>query len=184
MRWCLPQFRSFLFALSIGLLAGTSTPASAQSTASIEGLVVDQHGAVIPSVKITARNPAIGVERETTSDASGRYSLAALPVGDYVIAVSAAGFKKQLIEKLTIEVGRRITLDFQLEPGDISEQVTITPANDAVDRATAVGHFIDRRTVREIPLNGRYFLDLALLVPGSVTPPQGAFSAAPREISM
>ena len=179
MRWCLPQFRSFLFALSIGLLAGTSTPASAQSTASIEGLVVDQHGAVIPSVKITARNPAIGVERETTSDASGRYSLAALPVGDYVIAVSAAGFKKQLIEKLTIEVGRRITLDFQLEPGDISEQVTITPANDAVDRATAVGHFIDRRTVREIPLNGRYFLDLALLVPGSVTPPQGAFSAAP-----
>ena len=179
MRWCLPQFRSCLFALSIGLLAGTSTPASAQSTASIEGLVVDQHGAVIPSVKITARNPAIGVERETTSDASGRYSLAALPVGDYVIAVSAAGFKKQLIEKLTIEVGRRITLDFQLEPGDISEQVTITPANDAVDRATAVGHFIDRRTVREIPLNGRYFLDLALLVPGSVTPPQGAFSAAP-----
>jgi hypothetical protein len=179
MRWWLPLSSSLLFALAIGLLAGTVTPISAQSTALIEGLVVDRHGAVIPNVKITARNPAIGVDRETTSDDSGRYSLAALPIGDYEIAVSAAGFKKQLIENLRIEVGRRITQDFQLEPGDISEQVTITSANDVIDRAMAVGHVIDQRTVREIPLNGRYFLDLALLVPGSVTPPQGAFSASP-----
>ena len=102
-----------------------------------------------------------------------------MPIGDYVIAASAAGFKKQLIERLRIEIGRRITQDFQLEPGDISEQVTITSATDLIDRATAMGHVIDRRTGAEIPLNGRYFLDLALLVPGSVTPPQGAFSSAP-----
>jgi hypothetical protein len=179
MRWWLPLSLGLLFALTIAVPDGAAAPTSPQSTALIEGLVVDRHGAVVPGVKITATNPAIGVERETTSDANGRYSLAALPIGDYAIVVSAAGFKKQLIEKLTIEVGRRITQDFQLEPGDISEQVTITSANDAIERATAVGHVIDSRTVQQIPLNGRYFLDLALLVPGSVTPPQSAFSAAP-----
>ena len=180
MRWCLPLSPGLLFALLlIGVLAGAATPTSAQSTASIEGLVVDLHGAVVPEVKITATNLAIGVERETTSDTNGRYSLAALPIGDYVIAASAPGFKKQIIDKLTIEIGRRITQDFQLEAGDISEQVMITSAKDVIDRSMAVGRVIDRRTVQEIPLNGRYFLDLALLVPGSVTPPQGAFSATP-----
>ena len=179
MRWCLPLSPGFIFALTITLFAGGAAPTRAQSTASIEGLVVDPHGAVVPGVKITASNPAIGVERETTSDISGRYSLVALPVGDYVVAASAAGFKKQIVEKLTIEVARRVTQDFQLEPGDISEQVSIVSANEAIDRSIAMGHVIDRRTVQNIPLNGRYFLDLALLVPATVTPPQGAFSAAP-----
>ncbi|HXQ73253.1 MAG TPA: carboxypeptidase-like regulatory domain-containing protein, partial [Pyrinomonadaceae bacterium] len=179
MRWCLLLSPGFTFALTITLLAGAATATSAQSTASIEGLVVDPHGAVVPGVRITASNPAIAVERTTTSDTRGRYTLAALPVGDYVVAATAAGFKKQVIEKLTIEVGRRVTQDFQLEAGDISEQVSIISANDAVDRSIAMGHVIDRRTVQNIPLNGRYFLDLALLVPASVTPPQGAFSAAP-----
>lgn len=179
MRWCLPRSTGLLFALTITLLAGTVNLTSAQSTASIEGLVIDPHGAVVPGAKITASNPAIAFERTTTSDTSGRYTLAALPVGDYVLAAAAAGFKKQVIENLTIEVGRRVTQDFQLEAGDISEQVSIVAANEAIDRSMAMGHVIDRRTVQNIPLNGRYFLDLALLVPASVTPPQGAFSAAP-----
>lgn len=179
MRWCLLLSPGFNFALTITLLAGAATATSAQSTASIEGLVVDPHGAVVPGVKITANNPAIAFERTTTSDTSGRYTLSALPVGDYVVAATAAGFKKQIIERLTIEVGRRVTQDFQLEAGDISEQISIVAAYDAIDRSMAMGHVIDRRTVHNIPLNGRYFLDLALLVPASVTPPQGAFSAAP-----
>ena len=141
---------------------------------------MDQHGAVVPRVKITAKNPAIGVERSATSDAAGRYRFTALPVGDYTIEASAIGFKRQVIERLRIEVGRRITQDLQLEIGDVAEQVTITSANTGIERSTiSVGHVIDRRMVQELPLNGRYFLDLGLLVPGSVTPPQGAFSSAP-----
>jgi len=179
MRWWLLRIFAFIFALSTTVPAGAATPTSAQSNAVIEGLVVDRHGAVVPGVTITARNAGIGFERTTTSDTSGRYTLAALPVGDYLVAASAAGFKKQVIEQLTCEVGRRITQDFQLEAGDLSEQVMIIAANDTIDRSTVLGHVIDRRTVQNIPLNGRYFLDLALLVPASVTPPQGAFSAAP-----
>ena len=162
------------------LLFAVSLNTSAQSTASIEGQVVDQNGAVVAGVTITATNSAIGVERVTTSDTRGRYQLAALPVGDYILAAVAAGFKKQVVEGLNLEVARRVTQDFQLDIGGIAEQVSVSSVEAGIDRSTvSVGHVIDRRTVQEIPLNGRYFLDLGLLVPGSVTPPQGAFSAAP-----
>lgn len=170
----------FGIALPLGLLFAAAVLTLAQSTASIEGKVIDEQDAVVPGVTITLRGSALGIEREATSDNSGRYQFAALPVGDYTIAVSASGFKKQVVEELRVEVGRRITQDFQLEAGDVSEQVIISSANGSIERSTTtVGHVIDRRMVQDIPLNGRYFMDLGLLVPGSVTPPQGAFSASP-----
>lgn len=178
--WCMFRPHGFRIALPITLLFVIHSQTSAQPTASIEGQIVDQHRAAIPGVTITARNPAIGVERVATSDSNGRYQFSALPVGDYTVRVSAAGFRQQVVERLRIEVGRRITQDFQLEVGDISEQVSVLSTNDGIERSTSsVGHVIDGRMVQEIPLNGRYFLDLGLLVPGSVTPPQGAFSASP-----
>ena len=84
------------------------------------------------------------------------------------------------MESLIIEVGRTVVQDFQLQVGDISQEMTVT-SDGQLDRRTtvSVGHVIDRRMVQEIPLNGRYFLDLGLLVPGSVTPPQSGFSAIP-----
>lgn len=180
MRWILPQIPVAGIALSVCLLIAAALPTCAQSTASIDGQVIDQHGAVVPGVRITAKCPAIGVERAATSDHSGRYQFAALPVGDYSIGASADGFKTQVLEVLRIEVGRRITQDFQLEIGDVSEQVTVSSTRDAIERSTiSVGHVVDRRMVQDLPLNGRYFLDLGLLVPGSVTSPQGAFSSAP-----
>ncbi len=178
MRSGLVRIHVFGIALVMSVLTATTT--QAQSTASIEGRVIDQQRAVVSGVRITLADPAIGVERETTSDEDGRYQFTALPVGDYIIGASATGFKKQIIENLRIEVGRRITQDFELEIGNVSEQVTISSENEVIERSTtSVGHIIDRRTVQEMPLNGRYFLDLGLLVPGSVTPPQGAFSASP-----
>src|SRR5678815_149057 len=171
--WCLLRPHGLRITLPITLLFVLYCQASAQSTASIEGQVLDQHRAAVPGVKITARNPAIGFERVATSDIGGRYQFFALPVGDYTVRVSAAGFKQQVVERLTIEVSRRITQDFELEAGDISEEVTVSSANDGIERSTtSVGHIIDGRMVQEIPLNGRYFLDLNLLTPGSVTPTQ------------
>ena len=141
---------------------------------------MDQQGALVAGATLIARSPAIGVERVALSDDSGRYQIAALPVGDYLIEVSAKGFRKQIVEQLRVEVGRRITQDFQLQVGDIAEQVAVTATNDAIEHSTiSLGHMIDRRMVQEIPLNGRYFLDLNLLVPGSVTPSQTGFSTFP-----
>jgi len=180
MRWCLRRASIPRVAIPLTLLFVLTVEIRAHSTASIEGQVIDQQGAVVPNVKITTTNRAIGIERVTTSDASGRYQFTALPVGDYSVGASATGFKTQFVELLRIEVGRRITQDFQLEIGDVSEQVMVPSTNDGIERSTvSVGYVIGQRTVQEGPLNGRYFLDLGLLVPGSVTPPQGAFSASP-----
>lgn len=173
---------SLTFSLSITIVALFILSASveAQSTASIEGRVTDQHGAVIPGVEITVANPSTGWARVSVTDVAGYYQLAALAVGDYRLEVRATGFQTQIVERFRIEVGRKIVQDFRLQVGDLSQQVTVTAKGELIERATvSVGHVIDRRMVQEAPLNGRYFLDLGLLAPGSVTPPQGAFSAAP-----
>jgi Carboxypeptidase regulatory-like domain len=164
--------------LVVALLLSTSV--HAQSTASIEGQVMDQNGAVVTAAEIGAVNRETGIKRTAVTDEAGRYQIVALPVGDYRIEVRAPGFQTQLIESSRIEVARTITQNFQLRPGDIAQIVTVTTEHDLLERSSmAVGQVVDQKMVRELPLNGRYFLDLGLLVPGSVTPPQGAFSSAP-----
>src|SRR6476660_6444199 len=166
--------------LTVAALVVLSVCVPAQSTASIEGLVTDQNGDLIAGAEIMARSRAIGVARRSITDNSGRSQIAALPIGDYQLQISAQGFTAQVVENFRIEVGRRITQDFQLRVGNVSGQVAIASTNNEIERSSiSVSQVVDRRMVQEIPLNGRYFLDLGLLVPGSVTPPQGAFSAAP-----
>ena len=155
-------------------------PVHAQSTASIEGQVNDQHGAIVRAAEITVVSREIGIRRVAVTDDDGRYQIAALPVGSYRIEVRAPGFQTQIIESSTLEVGRRVTQNFQLQVGDVSQVVTVPTDNDLIEQSSvSIGHVVDQRMVQETPLNGRYFLDLALRVPGSVTPPQGAFSASP-----
>jgi len=176
--WPLKHF--FCFALlSIVLLFRTQV--RAQSTASIEGQVTDQHDAVVATAEITVVSREMGIRRTDLTDNAGRYQIIALPVGSYRIEVSASGFQSQIIESSTIEVGRRITQNFQLQVGDVSQIVTVPTNRDLIDQSTmSIGHVVDQQMVQETPLNGRYFLDLGLRVPGSVTPPQGAFSSAPN----
>jgi hypothetical protein len=155
-------------------------PVHAQSTASVEGQVNDQHGAVVSRVEITVVNRKIGIRRIAVTDSDGRYQVAALPVGSYRVEVRIHGFQTQIIESLTLEVGRRVTQNFQLRVGDVSQVVTVPTDKELIDESSvAINHVVNQRMVQETPLNGRYFLDLALRVPGSVTPPQSAFSAAP-----
>jgi hypothetical protein len=154
--------------------------AHAQSTAAIEGQVVDPHGDAVPAVQIVATNAETSTTRRTVTDDSGRYQLVALSLGTYRVEVAGAGFQRQLIENLTLTIGQVINKDFQLQVGDVNQVVTIASQHDLVEQSTvAVGHVVDQQMVQQLPLNGRYFLDLGLLVPGSVTSPQGAFSSAP-----
>ena len=92
----------------------------------------------------------------------------------------ANGFQSAVIEDLTFEVGRTLVRDFRLAVGDRSESVIVTGDLPLVDRATStVGHMVSSQTIHEIPLNGRHFIDLGLLVPGSVAPSQTGFSTTP-----
>src|SRR4051812_6514669 len=163
------------------VLAAHPFHAGTQSTASIEGQVTDQNGAVVRGAEVAAVSRELGLRRTAVTDDAGRFQVAALAVGDYRIEVRASGFKTEVVESATVEVGKSLALNFRLQVGDVSEQVvTVTAEQDLTEQTTmAVGHVVAQRMVHETPLNGRYFLDLGLRMPGSVTPPQGAFSASP-----
>lgn len=140
---------------------------------------MDPEGAVVPSAKINLHNWATGEERFTESDSQGHYQVAALPVGTYGLEVRAEGFQKHVVESLLVQVAETIVQDFNLKVGSISQEVTVVAAQQLERASMSVGHVVSRQMVQEVPLNGRYFLDLALLTPGAVTPPQNGFSAVP-----
>ena len=155
-------------------------PIYAQSSGSIEGQVIDEHGGGVKGAEITANCLAIGIKRVALTDDLGRYQLVALPLGDYRLEIRAHGFKEQVLQPARVEVGRRLAQNFQLQLGNLSETVTVTSSSNMIEQTTvSVGHVIDQRMVQELPLNGRYFLDLGLLVPGSVTGNTTGFSTFP-----
>src|SRR4030095_4706624 len=128
------------------------TCAYAQSTSSIAGSIVDQHGALISKAEVAASDPLIGVTRYTVTDDSGRYQIAALPVGDYRLEVRAQGFQTRILERVRVEVARRVTQDFQLQVSDVSQDVSVTTSSsDLIERATiSVGNVIDRERVQTL----------------------------------
>jgi hypothetical protein len=135
----------------------------------------------VPGAEIRLRNVATLVEDSVTTNNEGIYEASALPVGVYRMQVMAPGFRLYTVEQLTTQVARVLVQDVQLELGDISQEVTVTSRPAPVDgTTTSVGHLIDGRTVQEAPLNGRYFLDVAVLAPGSITASQNGFSTTPN----
>src|SRR6266404_5417103 len=172
----------FLFVLpligTIVFMAGAT--ASGQSTATFQGTVTDQKGAVVPNATVIVRNQATGIERTVQTDSSGNFQVAALPAGMYSVEVQASGFKSAAVSDLSVEVARTVNKNFELQVGSLEQKVNITADTPVIETATtSVGQVINQRTVQEIPLNGRHFVDLGLLIPGSVTPPQNGFLTAP-----
>ena len=160
--------------MSLGALA------YCQSTASIEGTVSDNTGAVLTGAQVTATNAALGIKRTATTDSAGLYRFPGLPIGEYEIEVSANGFQKKRVTAVQVEVASRVVQNLQLAVGNLSEAVEVTSDAPLIESVSpTVGQTISSRTVQEIPLNGRHFVDLGLLIPGSVTPPQNGFLTAP-----
>src|SRR5690348_2456066 len=165
-------------ALAFSLVA--ARPALAQSTASIQGTVTDATGASVPNATVTVRNQNTGEERTTQTDAAGSYLVPALPVGSYRVEVKAQGMQPTAATNLPLEVSSTARQDFSLKVAATSETVEITAAAPVIqENPVSVGTVVNQRTVQEIPLNGRHFVDLALLIPGTVTPPSSGFLTAP-----
>jgi len=160
------------------LLAATAT--LAQTTASIKGTVTDASGAAVAGAKMTIRNSSLGIERTTETNDSGDYEVPALPPGTYSVEVSKDGFQKQKANSVVIAVSQNALQSFALSVASTSDVLVVESTAPVIDATTiTVGQVIDRAVVQEIPLNGRHFVDLALLVPGTVTPPQNGFLTAP-----
>jgi hypothetical protein len=176
-----PSRRRLAALMAVAATLALAPPlARAQSTAGLRGTVSDESGAVLPGAGVLVRNQATGEERSGTTDARGEYQMAALPVGAYTVEVKLTGFKTKALKDVRVEVAQVGLLNVRLALGDIGEELVIVAEAPAIQSTTtSVGEVITQRTVQEIPLNGRHFVDLGLLIPGSVVPQQNGFLTAP-----
>jgi carboxypeptidase family protein len=167
---------SILFLLTL-LFA---TAAFTQTTASIQGTITDSSGAALSGAKVVVKSTAQRIERTTQTGSGGNYEVPALPPGGYSVEVEMSGFQTQLANNVVLEVSQNSVQNFSLKVATSKEVVTVEATAPVIETTTmTVGQTINQRTVQDIPLNGRHFVDLALLVPGTVVPPQNGFLTAP-----
>jgi hypothetical protein len=153
---------------------------SAQSRATLRGAVTDEQGALVTGAAILVRNQATGEERTAESDKAGEYQVAALAPGLYRLEVRAQGFQVQVVSDVTLGVAQTVVQNVRMAVGGVTEEVAVVGESPVIEESTtSVGQVISERTVQEIPLNGRHFVDLGLLIPGSVAPQQNGFLTAP-----
>lgn len=162
-------FRPSLLAVASLLL---SVSMFGQSTGAIQGTVTDATGAVVPNAIVSVKDPAHGVAREQATDSAGIYFIPSLPVGTYSVEVKAPGLAPTAARGLIVEVGSTVKQDFTLAVASSTQTVEVQASAALVDTSTAsVGTVVNERSVQEIPLNGRHFVDLAQLTTGTVTGP-------------
>lgn len=143
--------------------------AAAAQQARVSGRVVDPGGAVIPNAAIVAQNEETGVRTEAQSNEAGVYVLPFLQPGRYTISVSQPGFKRFTRSGLVLQTADVITLDLQLEIGDLAESVTVSAEAPLLESASStVSQMVDSRVVSDMPLSGRRALELTKLIGGAV----------------
>lgn len=165
----------------LGAVVGLAAPEVwAQSVGSISGTVFDASRAGIPGAVVTARHEGTGATREAVTDGVGRYSLPLLPIGTYTVRASMDGFDPQQVAGVVLEVQANLTIDFVLQIVALAAEVTVTGQAVQVElqrNDANLGQLINAQQVAELPLNGRNFVQLALLGPGTTTGRAGSFLA-------
>ncbi|OFW00064.1 MAG: hypothetical protein A3F68_05095 [Acidobacteria bacterium RIFCSPLOWO2_12_FULL_54_10] len=138
-------------------------------TATILGTVKDASGAVVPGASLTTRNMETGLTRATVASADGSYRFSALPVGNYEVRVEQSGFQTAIRSGLTLTVGQEAVINLTLEVGAVTQTVAVTAEAPLVETTSgSMGGLVDQQRMSELPLNGRNFVDLALLQTGVV----------------
>jgi hypothetical protein len=151
--------------LSFGLLVGVQAQSS--TTGNITGTVRDPQGAAVPKAEVTITDEKTGVSRTVSATDDGFYNATSLPAGIYTISTSPAGFKKTIQTGVQLHVNENKTVNLDLQVGQVTETVTVTSEQTAVElRSGEVSSLITEKQVTELPLNGRNYAQLALMVPG------------------
>ncbi|MDQ3817946.1 MAG: TonB-dependent receptor, partial [Acidobacteriota bacterium] len=165
-----------IFAAYILLFVIISPCLYAQQAATLSGIVTDPNGALVPGAQVTVTQKGTGIEHVTVTDDAGLYTLANLPPGEYEVKVQAKGFATKVSQMpIVLQVGRSVKLDTKLEIDPKSEKVIVdfivneVPLVDTL--SSKVDSVVTKREIENLPLNGRNFLELALLVPGNAPAP-------------
>ena len=163
---------------SIAILFLAALPSVAQSPrASVRGVVLDPSGAAVPQVTLQITNEATGDGRTAIAEADGRFAVVSLPPGAYRIEAQQPSYKKYL-SRTDLQINQELWLEVRLEIGNVTEVVVVTAPVVPLERETpALGTVIDGRQLTSLPLDGRNFLELALLAPGAAPAPEGSASS-------
>src|SRR5690349_2843289 len=157
--------QALLLLLSIGLFVGVHAQSS--TTGNITGTVRDPQGAAVPKAEITLTEDKTGASRTVRTNDDGFYNVPSLPAGSYTITTSPTGFKKTVTTNVDRHVSENKSVNIDLQVGQLNETVTITSDAAPVEvRSGEVSSLISEKQVTELPLNGRNYAQLALMVPG------------------
>ena len=158
--------QALLLLLCIGLLVGVY--AQSATSGSITGTVRDPQGAAVPKAEVTVTEEKTGVVvRTVTATDDGFYNITSLTPGIYSVSTSPAGFKKTVQTGVDLHVNENKTVNLDLQVGQVTETVTVTSESTPVElRSGEVSSLVTEKQVTELPLNGRNYAQLALMVPG------------------
>ena len=149
------------------MILGTSTLEAQLTTATLSGTVTDTTGGVLPGASVSILHVETGSVRSSVSDDEGRYRVPSLQPGSYEDSAELVGFQTAVRSGITLAVGGRVVIDLSLNVGEISERVVVqgeAPLVQTTDAAMA--GLVDDKKIRDLPLNGRSFEQLALLQTG------------------
>lgn len=161
------SFRSLLLAALIALCGGAL---SAQTiTGRISGTLTDASGAIVPNSTVTVTNEETQLKRTATTNEEGFYTVTNLQPGTYTVSVEQQGFKKSSKTGYDLVADGRLTVDFKLETGSVSESVEVTASVGETVNSTSgeIARVIDGNQVQQLALNGRNYMQLTTLIPGA-----------------
>src|SRR5262245_941443 len=160
--------------LLLTFVGATSVFAQQAATATLSGRVTDPNGAVIAGAKVTAAQKATGAKRETVTNSEGVYALTNLIPGDYEVRIDARNFPQALVRRIELNVGQQAIFDGTLQASGPTEIITLDDRFNypLVNTGSAIiNGVVHDYEVERLPLNGRNYLELALLVPGATPAP-------------
>ena len=176
-----------LIALAATLLLTTAlTAAAQQNTGTILGIVKDSSGAVVPGASIIILNEETSLTRTVTTGENGAFRAPALPVGRYTVRVELAGFRPQAQRGLILEVAQELVVSPTLEVGAVTQEEVVVSAEAPLVNITssALGTVVNERSMSDLPLNGRNYVDLTMLQPGVSQQTLATTATSSRQIQL
>ncbi|PWT92825.1 MAG: hypothetical protein C5B55_05570, partial [Blastocatellia bacterium] len=167
------QVFSFLTLLVVALCVAGSAFAQTANTGTVTGVVKDANGALVPGAHIKLVNTGTNAERQTQTTSDGLFEITQLVPGSYRLEIEAQGFARYVEEPVVVNVLQKTNLTPQLKVGAVGETVNITGESAQLVETTKtdVGGVIDQRRLENLPVNGRSFASLAILIPGATLEP-------------
>lgn len=173
---CLP------FCLPLLLLTLAPSAAAQQQLGALQGTIMDQTGAVLPGVSVTATNLDTGVQRMTVSNQTGVYRVQSLDPGRYRVVADLQGFRTAERREIILSVGATLGVNFTMQAGGVEERIDVAGiVRDIQTERADVSAVVEQKTINDLPLVGRNVLSLTALQPGIIGIPSSADFLAPEQ---